>query len=389
MSFVANLMISLPTKIAIFSLLSLLTLTAHLTVQRYHEVGDQLLQNNIFTEGLSSWDLKASETGIVDVDKGQVHLHSSDAGGAIYLSQSIKKVLPGERLGLKARIRTENIVAGPNGWQRGRVLLLQYQQGKSQYSVSHVLASLEGTNNWTEYRANFPIQPEASDVRVILQLSRCTGELYCRDMSLFKLEKNPVFGVVQWSIMGGWFCFSMFLFGPVLSWACQGWWKSALIVFTILSIIVGTTLPGALKTALKDDLIQGTKSSVKGLSGVDVVTSAKDMARKFSIPEKTLKATLDITKFAHFGLFGMLTFLLLWQGLQPKPLFILTDVLMLACATEFLQLFVEGRGALPLDVVIDMAGSVTGLLIWKKLNRGRRNPGRTSFTDFKKRQSHF
>jgi len=50
------------------------------------------------------------------------------------------------------------------------------------------------------------------------------------------------------------------------------------------------------------------------------------MGRKFSIPEKTLKATLDITKLAHFGLFGMLTFLLLWQGVQPKPLFILTFI---------------------------------------------------------------
>ena len=66
-----------------------------------------------------------------------------------------------------------------------------------------------------------------------------------------------------------------------------------------------------------------------------------------------------------FGLFGLLIFLLLWQNIHSKPLLILIDVLMLACATEFLQLFVEGRGALPLDVVIDMAGSATALLIYK------------------------
>ena len=46
-------------------------------------------------------------------------------------------------------------------------------------------------------------------------------------------------------------------------------------------------------------------------------------------------------------------------------LLIMVDVLVLACATELLQLFVEGRGALPLDMVIDMAGSATALLIHK------------------------
>ena len=65
------------------------------------------------------------------------------------------------------------------------------------------------------------------------------------------------------------------------------------------------------------------------------------------------------------GLFRLLTFLLLWQSVQPKPRLVLVDILMLSCATEFLQLFVERRGALPLDVVIDTVGSATSLLIRK------------------------
>ena len=165
-------------------------------------------------------------------------------------------------------------------------------------------------------------------------------------MSLFQVEPKPVYGVVQWSIMAGWFCFGMVLFGPALSGACRGRWKPALTVLAIIGIIVGTTLPGTLKNELKVEFVQDVKTYSHALSGMDVISNAENMALKFGID----KSALDISKLAHFVLFGLLTFLLLWQHQKPKPLLILIDVLMLACATELLQLFVEGRGALPLVV---------------------------------------
>jgi len=134
-------------------------------------------------------------------------------------------------------------------------------------------------------------------------------------MGLFQVAPNPVYGVVQWSIMAGWFCFGMVLFGPTLSGACRGRWKPALTVLVIIGIIVGITLAGTLKNELKEEIIQDVKTYSTALSGTDVVSSAKNMALKFGID----KSALDITKFGHFGLFGLMTFLLLlWNRDRPR-----------------------------------------------------------------------
>ena len=148
-------------------------------------MGEQLLRNNDFAAGLEAWEVNAAEVEMVSVGQGQVQLHSTAAGGSTQLSQNIKKALPGGRVVLKAWLKTENISTGPKKWNKGRVLLLQYQLGKPQYKATHELTSLDGTSGWTKYRATFPILPGTTEVRVILQMSRCTGKLYCRDMSLF------------------------------------------------------------------------------------------------------------------------------------------------------------------------------------------------------------
>ena len=101
------------------------------------------------------------------------------------------------------------------------------------------------------------------------------GELYCRDMSLFLLEPNPLFDVVQWPIMGGWVLFAMVLFAPVLSVACRGWWMPALTVLVVIGIIVGTTLPGTLKNELRQEIIQEAKTYSHTLTGTDETSGVK------------------------------------------------------------------------------------------------------------------
>jgi hypothetical protein len=132
---------------------------------------------------------------MVSVDQGQVQLYSTAAGGATQLSQNIKKAQPGGRVVLETWIKTDNISNGPKKWNKGRVLLLQYQQGKPQYKATHVLTFLKGTSDWTKYRATFPILPGAF----------------------------------------------------------RGRWKPALTVLAISGIIVGATLPGTLRNELKVD----------------------------------------------------------------------------------------------------------------------------------------
>ena len=116
---------------------------------------------NFITEGLGEWAVNAADAGMVSAGQGQVKLHSTDGGGSVQLSQSIKTPLAGGRVGLRAWLKTEHLK--PTGkWNTGRVILVQYQQGKPQYNAPHGLASLEGSNDWAEYHETFAILPGAS-----------------------------------------------------------------------------------------------------------------------------------------------------------------------------------------------------------------------------------
>lgn len=97
-----------------------------------------------------------------------------------------------------------------------------------------------------------------------------------------------------------------------------------------------------------------------------------DMARKLKMDEPMI----DITKIAHFALFGLLAVLLLWQNSNSKPSFIIADIFMFACGTELVQLYSEGRSALLTDIVIDMAGCGAGMLLIVVARRNKLTPPR-------------
>ena len=100
---------------------------------------------------------------------------------------SMKLYLPGKiavfSLGCVSLLFSR-ISLSPERWHKGRVFLLQYQHGKPQYNAAHELTSLEGTSGWTKHLANFPILPGTTEVRVILQMGRCTvigrSKTWCR-----------------------------------------------------------------------------------------------------------------------------------------------------------------------------------------------------------------
>ena len=134
-----------------------------------------------------------------------------------------------------------------------------------------------------------------------------------------------------------------------------GWHRIAFGWNILVAIIVGTTLPGVMKNELKSDLVLEAKTYAISMSG-SVVSVAKDFAENFDG-----KLAFDVTKIAHFGLFFLLTCFILWQQPRQDLLSFFMDILLFACATEFAQLFIEGRSALPADVVIDMAGCGAGM----------------------------
>lgn len=345
-------------KISIFTLLGLVTIALYFAVDRYHATGEQLLQNNDFSQGLQDWAQSKSATPRSGVNEGVLELHIVEEGSSAQVSQKIKISSLGKRVILQATLSSSNIIKGPKNWNRGRVILVQYSDGKPQYQIAHQLVSLEGTNDSKEYTVTLPIIPWDSDAKLIVQMSRCVGALYCEELGLFRAEKNPLYSIVKWSVLGSWALFALLLFCSRLFDTKLGILRPALVLLTIGGIIVGATLPGELKNKLKSEIIKETKAYTTTVSA-PVDHTITNIAIKLKID----RPTIDITKVAHFVIFGLLAFLLMSQSPLSSFGGIIIDIFMLACGTELAQLFIEGRGALFTDVVIDMAGCGVGILL--------------------------
>lgn len=85
-----------------------------------------------------------------------------------------------------------------------------------------------------------------------------------------------------------------------------------------------------------------------------------------------------VRKLAHFSIYAILGFLMsnafYQQGIAKHKMFALIASVLYAASDEFHQLFIKGRSCEVRDVLIDSAGSLTGIMffwlfiiVWRKL----------------------
>lgn len=346
-------------KIVFFLLLCLGTILTYYNVDKYIESREQLLTNADFTDGLRGWQVDGPSSASVKVNSQFVLLQANEAQSSVRLSQRLDPIKLGQRVILRGTIKTAGIQGGQRAWEKGRVLLLQYLDGKAIYSTPHQLVSLDGTHDWEEYSAVIPILSGVSEALVAIQLNHCVGELQSSGLSLFRVEINPVYQGVRWLVFGCWAIFMACVFGPELLGTCAGGMRPLLVMLVSIAILFGTTVPGAVKNEAKHELLSHAHSyasQVVELGGSSAHSLAKELKK-----EKWLK--IDITKVAHFLLFAVLGGLLYVRQDQCAVWSIFVDSGILACSTELLQLFVDDRSALAGDVLIDLAGVGCAVLL--------------------------
>lgn len=223
----------------------------------------------------------------------------------------------------------------------------------------HVLVALDGTHDWAEYSVVLPILSNASEVRIILQLSHCTGELQVKGLAVYRVLANLVYRIVQWVVFGMWVLFMICVFVPGVVGSFEGRTWPVFVVLVIIAIILGTTAPASLKNEAKSEIVSHATTYANmvidyGGTGAAGLAAGIGTSKWLSI---------DITKVAHFLLFGLLGGILyLRQGGSPVwPT--LVDIGMLACGSELVQLFIVGRSALVGDVLIDLAGAGCAIVV--------------------------
>ena len=103
----------------------------------------------------------------------------------------------------------------------------------------------------------------------------------------------------------------------------------SLLTLLLLALLVGTQMPGAWRSAA----------------------------------ESSLHAPFPVSSLAHFVLFAAMAGLLAWRPLAWPAWRVMVWALALALLTEALQFFALDRHPRWLDVIIDLAGTVTALAV--------------------------
>ncbi|MCP3892829.1 MAG: VanZ family protein [Desulfobulbaceae bacterium] len=335
---------------SLFFLLFIITLITSFSVERYEKVGRQLLRNNDFTHGFDEWKVHSPGVGEITIKPGGITLHSKDATLSQQVSQRLLGLTPGSKLLLQATIGTKDIIEGVKSWNRGRVVLIQYVDNKAQYNIPHALAALGGMNRLNRYSSVFLVAPFTTEVKVAVQMSRCAGALEVGDLALHIVTERAIYVWAKRFLLMGWGGFIILLLVSFLK--RRGALSFKIMLIGMVTVIVaGTSVSGKTKNVGKEMVLE-VIHYLESLMGVTF------------LPE-----LFDITKVAHFGLFALLV--LGMRLLEPTicTARILLGVCMVAVASECIQFFVDGRSPLIADVLIDLAGGCSVLLIlyfWKR-----------------------
>lgn len=346
-----------PLTLLLFALAALFTIGSNIFFAKYQNSSQQLLENPQFANELRGWQTKKSPAREIVLKDGTVTLTSRDKEGQIEIYQDVKSQDQDARFRLEAELRSIDVSAGEKSWNKARLLLLPFIDGKASYKMKHVAAFLVGTQGWKRVSEVFHFPKGCQTLRVVAQMSRCSGEFSLRNPTLYRVVETPLFSFSKWIVIPLWAAFFFSLFQPCLR-GTGNFCIKLLLVLTVAAIVVGTTIPGRFKNDLRDDLLQEARSSTTSVQQTVKEMMVAEHIRPFKLPK------VDITKLAHFFLFALLALLLLLTnpGISVKQL--LLNLFLVACSTELIQLYMEGRSPLIRDVVIDMAGGGMTVILW-------------------------
>ncbi len=352
-------------RVRFFFLLVLFTFISVAFVAQYQHRGHQIVSNVHFGSDPDGWQFYKGEADEIVVQGGGVSFYSPDLQTSTAIYQVITRQFAGQELQLKAVLRSEEVVAGKESHNKARLLFVQYVNGKARWDIPHSVVALAGTNEWQEVSEVFSVAPDCTEIRVIMQMSRCSGGFFLTDLSLYQVEETTVYRWVKWPMRAGWLSFVVFLVVPYLRRKKIIGYKLPVLI-TITAILIGTAMPATVKNNIKKTIDHELTPRTKAIN--THILLAKDSLSQQAWRQAAMNQ-IDTTKIAHFALFALLVLILRYNNPTLSTRRLLFDIFLLACATELNQFFVENRSPLFTDVMIDMAGAGTGVLLSRKKNK--------------------
>jgi VanZ family protein len=339
-----------------FMILALSTIVSVSWVEPYKKIGNDLLQNKNFSSGLTGWE--KSSSGKITLHNNSIQLQLENREDDVRIEQKIYNPSDYQYLRLAADIKTNHIVPGEMSWHRARLILSSYDEDGNWLSVPHGVAGLEGTNNWQHFERIFKLSPLADQVSVIAMLHKASGSVWFKNISLTEVTAGSAWKILTITALLVW---GIFLFMILFPWIkdCKRYLQKIVILSVILAIILGTMVPHSYKELIKTN--SSAKLAENRSLSFEGVTEKRIEARHHS----NLKWKM-INNTGHILFFFILAAMLV-LGFRDKNHQIFLTILILACATELMQFFIEGRSPGFRDLILDLAGAFFGAIAIKTI----------------------
>ncbi|SFE64031.1 VanZ family protein [Nitrosomonas sp. Nm166] len=324
----------LKTNIFIFFFLTVTTSVSLALVDRYQQVGPDLLTDH--------WITRTSDNNWINISENELNLFSSNPQAGAIVYQNLPIIEPGSVLFFSAEIKCDKVVPGKRPWNLARLSLVQNNGKNDRWDLLHAIAMLTGTHDWQSYHNFFYITHDTQASRVIAELNHSTGSLQIRNLQLYPVNETQTYLWIREVILFSWGAFFLLLVGSCLFAEKRSVLFRVLLASAFVSIVIGTSLPGY----MKESVLHQIESQID---------TANPVFRNL--------APWDLTKVWHACIFFLLGVALCWMMKKVPFTQIMVIILMMAAGTEIVQLYIDGRTPLVSDFFIDAAGGLAGIAL--------------------------
>lgn len=340
--------------IILFFLLSVITVITERSVPSYLKDGPELIQNKNFSEGEKFWKVSNRSGEKLAIGANGIEMTCDIQESSLFLTQKIDPVPPGMKLRIETTAMSDRLTPGVKKWHQPEIALLQYDGDGKRVRAEHEVISMSRPADWKTYKKKFIIHPDTRTMTVSIGMIRCKGFFAVKDISAYKVRKNPVYIYFQVPVLLLWGLFLLSLFYRISGGRINRRQTVALLLISVL-IIIGTTMPRSARQFLK----QSVETPVVELA-VRQTSDYADQSGFFSRIFDNYAARL-----VHFSFFGLWAFLLFFQtrGQGFTVMQLLLYMSLFAGASEMTQFLADERGPHLYDFMVDFAGCCTGLLI--------------------------
>jgi VanZ family protein len=173
------------------------------------------------------------------------------------------------------------------------------------------------------------------------------------NIHLYPVTKTGVYTYFRIIILATWALYLIFLLGPYFFYGKNNIVIRMILLVLFILIIIGVTMPADMK--------------------IQISAGVKELINSLGVFSGGYGYTWNPAKVGHFFFFLLLGLVLSLLLKHESDSIVIINILLIAGATEIIQLFIDGRSFLLWDVIIDLNGAFYGFILSKLLLSIRRD----------------